>query len=107
MHALHSGRGLHLEGLQTIELSQLVVSQNERTDGSVRTDVGTLVTLDTVVLVPSRNEGLNTTLLVSSCTNLPRTINGAMLNEVRNLQQVTLYYCRYVRKNFLDLPIIL
>ena len=89
MHALHSGRSLHLESLQTVEASQLVVGKNERTDSSVRTDISTLVTLDTVVLVPSGNEGLNTTLLVSSGTNLPRTVGCAELHEVRNLQQVT------------------
>ena len=53
MHALHGGGSLHLEALKAVEASQLVVGQNERTDGSVRTDIGTLVTLDTVVLVPS------------------------------------------------------
>ncbi len=89
MHTLHSCRSLHLESLETVELSELLVSKNEWTDSSVRTDVSTLVTLDTVVLVPSWNEGLNTTLLVSGCTNLPRTVNGVVLNEVRNLQQVT------------------
>jgi hypothetical protein len=88
VHALHSGRSLHLEGID-LEVLQLVVGQNERTDGSVRTDVSTLVTLDTVVLVPHRNEGLYTTLLVSGGTNLPRTVNSAVLHEVRNLQQVT------------------
>ena len=49
----------------------------------------TLVTLDTVVLVPSRNEGLHTALLVSSGTNLPRTVNSAVLYEIADLQQVT------------------
>ena len=88
MHALHSGRSLHLEGVE-LEVLQLIISQNERTDSSVRTDVSTLVTLDTVVFVPSRNEGLNTTLLVSSGTNHPRTIDSVVLHEVRNLQQVT------------------
>jgi len=58
-------------------------------DGSVRTDVSTLVTLDTVVLVPSGNEGLHTTLLISGGANLPRAVNGVVLNKVRNLQQVT------------------
>ncbi len=53
MHTLHGCRGLHLESLETIELSELLVSKNEWTDSSVRTDVSTLVTLDTVVLVPS------------------------------------------------------
>jgi hypothetical protein len=55
----------------------------------VRTDVSTLVTLDTVVLVPSGNEGLHTALLISSGTNHPRTVNSVVLHEVRNLQQVT------------------
>ena len=43
MQALHSGGGLHVERLEVVELIQLVDGQNERTDGSVRTDVGTLV----------------------------------------------------------------
>ena len=89
MHALHSCGSLHLDSIVgSSEALQLVLVEHERTDSSVRTDVSTLVTLDTVVLVPYRNEGLNTTLLVSGCTNLPRTVNGVVLNEVRNLQQV-------------------
>ena len=89
MHALHSGRSLHLESIcSSCEALQLLVVENEWTDSSVRTDVSTLVTLDTVVLVPNRNEGLNTALLVSGCTNLPRTVDCAVLNKIRNLQQV-------------------
>ena len=88
MHALHGGRSLHLEGLEAVEALQLVVGQNERTDGSVRTDVSTLVTLDTVVLVPSGNEGLNTALLVSGSTHLPRTVDSAVLDKCTDRQQV-------------------
>ena len=106
VHALHGGRCLHVDGIEglrrgsnRLNAGELVVGQYERTDGSVRTDVGTLVTLDTVlalaseqvraVLVPNRNEGLDTALLVSGSTNLPRTVNSAVLHEVADLQQVT------------------
>ena len=69
VHTLHSGRSLHLESIVgSSEALDLVLVEDERTDGSVRTDVSTLVTLDTVVLVPNGNEGLYTALLVSSST---------------------------------------
>ena len=78
VHALHSGRSLHLECIVgCCEALDLVLVEDERTDGSVRTDVSTLVTLDTVlalaseqvraVLVPNGNEGLYTALLVGGC----------------------------------------
>ena len=69
VHALHGGRSLHLECVVgSSEALDLVLVEDERTDGSVRTDVGALVTLDTVVLVPNRNEGLHTALLVGGST---------------------------------------
>ena len=49
VHALHGGGSFHLEGRQTVEAGQLVVGQHKRTDGCVRTDIGALVTLDTVL----------------------------------------------------------
>ena len=54
----------------------------------MRTDISTLVTLDTVLDVPYRNEGLNTALLVSGCTNLPRTVDSAELGECADGQQI-------------------
>ena len=89
MHALESCGSLNLLCLETLDASQLVVGKNERTDGSVRTNERTLVTLDTVLYVPYRNECLNTTLLESCCAVLPCTVDGVVLNEVGNLQEVT------------------
>ena len=71
MHALHSGGSLHLNGIKVIKSLELVIGQNERTDGSVRTDICALVALDTVVFVPCGNECLDTTLLISGGTNHP------------------------------------
>ena len=86
MHALHGGRSLHLECVVgSSKALDLVLVEDERTDGSVRTDVGTLVTLDTVlalaselvraVLVPNGNEGLNTALLVGGSTDYSTDYN--------------------------------
>ena len=88
MHTLHSGGSLHLDGVETVEGSELIVGEHERTDGSVRANEGTLVTLDTVLRIPNGNECLHTTLLVGGCTVLPRTIDGVVLHEVADLQQV-------------------
>ena len=55
----------------------------------MRTAERTLVTLDTVLHIPNRNECLHTTLVVSGCACLPCTVSSVELNEVRNLQQVT------------------
>ena len=87
VHALHGCGSLHVEGLALVAL-HLLVGHNERTDGSVRTDICTLVALDAVVDVPSRNESLHTTLLVSGSANLPRTVDSAVLHKVADLQQV-------------------
>ena len=72
------------KGTNKLQLQQRVLLRM-LTDGSVRTDVGTLVTLDTVVLVPHGHEGLYTALLVSNGTNLPRTVDCAVLHEVEDL----------------------
>ena len=85
MHTLHSGRSLHLDGVETVEGGELIVGQNERTDGSVRANEGALVTLDTVLRIPNGNECFHTTLLVGGGTVLPRTIDGVVLHEVADL----------------------
>ena len=88
VHTLHSCGSLHLDGVECVETSQFLVGENEGSDGSVRTNECTLVTLDTVVFVPNRNESLHAALLVGGCSVLPRAVNGVVLHKVRNLQQV-------------------
>ena len=65
VHTLESSRSLDLLCLKTFDACKLCVGKNERTDSCVRTYERTLVTLDTVLYVPYRNECLNTTLLES------------------------------------------
>ena len=62
--------------------------QNERTDRSVRTNISTLVTLDTVFSIPFGNESSYTTFFVFSCTLIPSTIFDAL--KCRYRQQVTI-----------------
>ena len=73
VHTLHGSRCLHLNCL-TLEASEFVVCEYERTDSSVRTYEVTLVTLDTVLLVPYRNESSYATLLVSGSALVPSTV---------------------------------
>ena len=54
----------------------------------MRTDVGALVALDTVVLVPQGHEGLHAALLVGGSAHLPRTVDSAVLDECADGQQV-------------------
>ncbi len=61
-------------------------SDDERTDRSVRTNVGTLVTLYTVVLVPFGNECGNTALLILGSTLSPSTVS--IVDECRYGQKV-------------------
>ena len=51
---------------------------HEGTDTSVRTNISTLVTLDTVFQIPSRNIGSDTALFVSGSTLVPSTIFQAL-----------------------------
>ena len=88
MHALESLRSLHFQG-STLEAFCLRVVENERTDGSVRADECTLITLDTVLRIPYRNHGLNATLLVGCCSVLPCAVDCTVLYEVADLQKVT------------------
>ena len=83
-----------------IEVSLLCLIQYEWTDTSVRTNVWTLVTLDTVLCIPLWNEGSNTTLVECSCTYWPCTVNSTMINEVRNLQEVTWLCVHWTNKLF-------
>jgi len=61
--------------------------EDERTDGSVRTNVSTLVTLDTVFGIPCRNECGNTAFFILGSTLFPSTIFDTL--ECRYRQQVT------------------
>ena len=60
--------------------------QYERTDSSVRTNIGTLVTLDTVFRIPFGNECGNTTLFVFCGSLMPSTVFDTL--ECRYRQQV-------------------
>ena len=83
LHTLHSGWSLHVQHSEASALLLLVV-QYERTDRSVRTNVSALVTLDTVRLIPNRNESGHATFLVFSGSLRPSTILDAL--ECGNLQ---------------------
>ena len=75
-------------GLQLSEVGTLLLLgvENKRTDGSVRTNVSTLVTLDTVLGIPSRNEGSYATFLILGSTLFPSTVFDTL--EGRYRQQV-------------------
>ena len=88
MHTLECCRSLDVLS-STCIASLLFVSEYEWTDSCVWADERTLVTLDTVLYIPNRNECLYATLLISSGTVLPCAIYGVVLYEVRNLEQVT------------------
>ena len=62
--------------LQLSEVGTLLLFsiEYERTDGSVRTNVCTLVTLDTVFSVPFGNECSYTTFLIFGSTLFPSTV---------------------------------
>ena len=87
LHTLHGGRSLHFErsGVQTCSFGFV---HNERTDTSVRTNEGTLVTLDTVISFPCRNESCYTALFVSGSTLRPSTILNTL--ECADGEQVTI-----------------
>ena len=67
--------------------SLFVSIQYEWTDSSVRTNVCTLVTLDTSFRIPFWNECSYTTFFVFSCTLIPSTVFDTL--ECRYWQQVT------------------
>ena len=73
MHTLHGGRSLHVESL-ALEACHFSVVHYEGTDGCVRTNKGTLVTLDTIFGIPLGNESCHTTLLVSRGALLPCSV---------------------------------
>ena len=75
---------------QLFELSTLLLFsiEYERTDRSVRTNVCTLVTLDTVFWIPFRNECGYTTFFVFRSTLIPSTVFDTL--ECRYRQQVTI-----------------
>src|SRR5574344_975636 len=74
---------------ELVELGTLLLFciENKRTDSSVRTNIRTLVTLNTVFRIPCRNESCNTTFLIFCCTYFPSTVFNAL--ECRNRKLVT------------------
>ena len=85
VHALHGGGSLHFKR-RCGEAFHFLFVHHERTDGCVRADICTLVTLDTVLGNPLGNECGDTALLVSGRTLFPRAIDRHF--ECRNGQQV-------------------
>ena len=81
-------RSQHVDGL-SVEASSLFFVEDERTDRSVRTAERALVALDTALRIPYRYESLDTTLLPSSGTILPSAVDSAIVDKVRDLEQVT------------------
>ena len=55
----------------------------------MRTYIGALVTLDTVLHVPDGNEGFHSALLEGGRSVLPSTIYGIMLYKIGYFQQVS------------------
>ena len=70
--AWHTGHILHLHICRSV--SSFISCHSYRTDNSVRTYIGTEVTLDTVVNIPYRNIYCNTTLLVCGRTRWCSTV---------------------------------
>ena len=87
VHTLHGSRSFHLAGSSTVEACEFFLIEHERTDTSVRTNIRTLVTLDTVVSSPNRNEGRHTTFLELSGSCRPCTVLDAL--ERANREEVT------------------
>ena len=87
VHTLHSLRSQHVDGL-ALKLGGLLVVEDERTDGSMRTAEGTLVALDTVLRIPLGDESLDATLVVGGGAGIPVAVGRAKLHEVGDLQQV-------------------
>ena len=86
---VHAGKHLALS-LELREVGALLFLfvKHEGTDRGVRADVGTLVTLDTVVHVPLGNERGHTALLEICCALHPCTVLNAL--EGRYRQQVAI-----------------
>ena len=83
MHTLKSGRGFYFESIG-IKSCFFFVGQYERTDTSVRANICTFITLDTVFSIPSRYESSHTAFFVFSSTRLPSTILNTL--ESGNLE---------------------
>ena len=73
VHTLHGYGRLHLER-GCVETGLFVGVEHEGTDTAVRTNVGALVTLDTVLQIPSGNERGDAALLISGRTLLPCSV---------------------------------
>jgi len=81
--------------------SSLSLSQSEGTDGCVGADISTVVTLDTLGLVPVRNGDGNATLLVSSSAQGELTVSQTV--EGGNRQAVAVHLANGVEDGLNDL----
>ena len=87
LHTLHCSRSFHIQHREVCTLLFFVI-QNERTDRSVRTNISTLVTLDTVCFIPNRNKCSYTTFFIFCSALMPCTVFDTL--ESRNLQQIAI-----------------
>ena len=88
MHAGEFLRNLHVDGGHALRsFLQLGVGHHHRTDGSVRTNERTLVTLDTLGGIPFRNHGSDTAFFVCGGASRECTINDFL--ECADRQVVT------------------
>ena len=105
VHASHWLGNFHFECCILKALHFFLV-ENERADTSVRTNVGTLVTLNTVLGSPFGVEGLNAAFFESCGTIRHRTVYHVVAHEVGYFEQVArlsvdwaynlLDVCRYI-----------
>ena len=82
VHTLHSRRCFHL-ACGALDTLHLFLVHYEWADTCVRADICTLVTLDTVLSSPLRNESRYTAFLVLSCTSRPCTVLYALESRYR------------------------
>ena len=87
VHSCHRLWHLHFECC-ILEVLHFFFVENEWADTSVRTNVSTLVTLDTIVGSPLGVESLNATFFESRRTICHCTINHIVAHKVRHFQQV-------------------
>ena len=100
LHAFELLRSKDIHGC-AVKSGFLFLIQYERADCCMRTTVGTLVALDTVLRIPYGNKCCDTTLLVSGRTILPCAVYGIILDKVGNLEQISVLSI-YRANDFLD-----
>ena len=100
VHASHWSWNLHSQCL-VIETFHLFLIQYKWTNGCVRTNVSTFVTLDTVFGCPLGVECFNATLLIGRRTIQHGTVNHIVFHEIGYFQQVAIL-CIDRTYDFLD-----